>query len=160
MTLNRESDASAADWRSQTRKIIVIFQMWTVFSVVEIPIKHSSLFNNFFFFMFRYKDDPWLWEMDWSVQEIRTKKLKTPKTVKRRTKSQQTAFASDEKCSDTDKHLTEEFITDLVGEDEVPHDNNIEVVEGLKNSSDILATIPPAVDVMYKRRQNLPGYPK
>lgn len=122
---------------------------------------HSSLFNNFclFFFIFRYKDDPWLWEMDWSVQEIRTKKLKTPKTKKKKTNSQ-TALASDEKCSDTEKLLTEEFITDLVGEDEIPFDNNIEVVEGLKNSSDILATIPPAVDVMYKRRQNLPGYPK
>ncbi|XP_074606134.1 DNA polymerase subunit gamma-1-like [Acropora palmata] len=107
----------------------------------------------------RYKDDPWLWEMDWSVQEIRTKKLKTPKTKKKKTNSQ-TALASDEKCSDTEKLLTEEFITDLVGEDEVPFDNNIEAVEGLKNSSDILATIPPAVDVMYKRRQNLPGYPK
>lgn len=97
--------------------------------------------------------------MDWSVQEIRTKKLKTPKTKKKKTNSP-TALASDEKCSDTEKLLTEEFITDLVGEDEVPFDNNIEVVEGLKNSSDILATIPTAVDVMYKRRQNLPGYPK
>ena len=48
----------------------------------------------------------------------------------------------------------------LLAEDEMIDDDNIEVVEGLKSSSDILATIPPAADVMYKRRQNLPGYPK
>ena len=67
---------------------------------------------------------------------------------------------------DTDASSTEAGTTSKGGltpdilEDEMIDDNNIEVVEGLKNASDILATIPPAVEVMHKRRQKLPGYPK
>ena len=60
----------------------------------------------------------------------------------------------------TDVSTTGESISDILAEDEMLEDNNIEVVEGLKNFSDILATIPSAADVMYKRRQNMPGYPK
>ena len=65
-------------------------------------------------------------------------------------------------CEDsaTDVSTPGETISDILGEDEMLDDNNIEVVEGLKNSSDILATIPSAADVMHKRRQNMPGYPK
>lgn len=62
--------------------------------------------------------------------------------------------------SATDVSTPGETISDILGEDEMLDDNNIEVVEGLKSSSDILATIPTAADVMYKRRQNMPGYPK
>ncbi|KAJ7375546.1 hypothetical protein OS493_040510 [Desmophyllum pertusum] len=50
-------------------------------------------------------------------------------------------------------------ITSDILEDEMIDDNNIEVAEGLKSSSDILATLPPAAEVMWKRRQKLPGYP-
>lgn len=106
----------------------------------------------------RYAEDPWLWELDWSVQDVRTKKLKTPKT-KRRSKVKN-CITLDEKSEAMNEGSTEEPIVELVGKHEVPDDNNIEVVDGLKGSSDILATIPSAVDVMYKRRQNLPGYPK
>ena len=111
-----------------------------------------------YIYIYRYADDPWLWELDWSVQDVRTKKLKTPKT-KRRSKVK-TCITLDEKSPAVNEGSTEEAIAELVGKHEVPDDNNIEVVDGLKGSSDILATIPSAVDVMYKRRQNLPGYPK
>ena len=48
MALNRGSEVSAADWLSQTHlkshrnflRVVVRF-----FSVVEIPMKHSSLYN-------------------------------------------------------------------------------------------------------------------
>ena len=36
-----------------------------------------------------YTEDPWLWALDWSVQDIRVKKLKPPK--KRKTKTSNTA---------------------------------------------------------------------
>ena len=106
----------------------------------------------------RYREDPWLWELDWSVQDIQTKKLKKSKT-KRKTKTENCVTLV-EKSLAVNKGSTEKPTTDLVGKNEVPDDNNIEVVDGLKSSSDILSTIPSAVDVMYKRRQNLPGYPK
>ena len=53
MALNRASDVSAAYWLSQTHvKIIVIFSrvVIRVFSVVEIPIKHSSLYNKIVYY--------------------------------------------------------------------------------------------------------------
>lgn len=28
---------------------------------------------------FRYKNDLWLWDLDWSVQDVRIKKMKPPK---------------------------------------------------------------------------------
>jgi len=109
----------------------------------------------------RYAEDPWLWDMDWSVQDVRTKKPKPPKK-KGKTKK----VSSSGKGVHTDAPANKVCTTSKGGnttdvlEDEMIDDNNIEVVEGLKNSSDILATIPPAEDVMYKRRQKLPGYPK
>lgn len=99
--------------------------------------------------------------MDWSVQDVRTKKSKPPKK-KRKTKNvPSSGKVMDANASSTETGATSKggLSTDIL-EDEMIDDNNIEVVEGLKNSSDILATIPPAVDVMYKRRQKLPGYPK
>ena len=109
----------------------------------------------------RYAEDPWLWEMDWSVQDVRTKNPKPPKK-KRKTKQESSSVKGmDANSSSAEAGTTcKGGITPDILEDEMIDDNNIEVVEGLKNSSDILATIPPAVDVMYKRRQKLPGYPK
>lgn len=126
--------------------------------VVSTMLKffHSSLLYLFN----RYAQDPWLWEMDWSVQDVRTKKPKPPKK-KRKTKQKASSDnEADEDSPATKTSTTCESITTEILEDELIDDNNIEVVEGLKNSTDILATIPPAVDVMYKRRQKLPGYPK
>lgn len=98
--------------------------------------------------------------MDWSVQEVRTKKPKPPKK-KRKTKQQGSVDKEmDEDSPSTKASMIHEGIASEILEDEMIDDNNIEVVEGLKNSFDILATIPPAVDVMHKRRQKLPGYPK
>ena len=100
--------------------------------------------------------------MDWSVQDVRTKKPKPPKKKGKTKKVSSTSgkeldmdAPANEVCTTIKGGIT----TDVL-EDEIIDDNNIEVVEGLKNSSDILATIPLAVDVMYKRRQKLPGYPK
>jgi len=111
--------------------------------------------------IFRHAEDPWLWDMDWSVQDVRTKKPKPPKKkgktkkVSSSGKGMHTDAPANTVCPTSKGGIT----TDVL-EDEMIDDNNIEVVEGLKNSSDILATIPPAEDVMYKRRQKLPGYPK
>ena len=52
MALNRASYVPAADWLSQTKekncrnfsRVVIRF-----FPVVEIPIKHSSLYNNYHF---------------------------------------------------------------------------------------------------------------
>lgn len=99
--------------------------------------------------------------MDWSVQDVRTKKPKPPKQ-KRKTKKGSSSgkeMGTDASSTETGTTRKPELIPDIF-EDEMIDDNNIEIVEGLKNSSDILATIPQAVDVMYKRRQKLTGYPK
>ena len=51
MALNRASDVSAADWLFQTHvKICRNFPRAVIrfFSVVEIPIKHPSLYKNHF----------------------------------------------------------------------------------------------------------------
>lgn len=106
---------------------------------------HSCSLN-----LVRYAEDAWLWELDWSVQEIRTKKLKQPKK-KRQSKAEKNT---------TNVIRAVEETSGLFSEDELIDDNNVEVTEGLKSSTDMIATIPPALDVMYKRRQNLPGYPK
>ena len=47
MELNKARDVSSADWRSQTRKKLSLFFTCEIrsFSVMEIPIKHSSLLN-------------------------------------------------------------------------------------------------------------------
>ena len=116
----------------------------------------STLNDNSFVFL-RYEQDPWLWELDWSVQDIRTKKPKPPKKTKK-TESCNKGISEDLPSTlfgSTSKDASSEVL-----EDEMIDDNNIEVLEGLKNSSDILARIPPAADVMWKRRQKLPGYPK
>ena len=99
--------------------------------------------------------------MDWSVQDVRTKKPKPPKKKRKTKKASNSGKEMDADAPATEVHTTSKsgLTTDIL-EDEMIDDNNIEVAEGLKNSSDILSTIPPAEDVMYKRRQKLPGYPK
>ena len=111
------------------------------------------------FLIIRFAEDPWLWELDWSVQDVRTKKLKPPKKKKKSKLKENTVESEDLSTAGTSTTFGE-TTSDLLAEDEMIDDNNVEVVEGLKSSSNILATIPSAADVMYKRRQNLPGYPK
>ena len=72
--------------------------------------------------MFSFQQDLWLWDLDWSVQDVRTKK---PKPAKKRKKKEEV------------KEETEE-----------------------EHEEDIFAKIPPAEDVMYKQRQQRPGYPR
>ena len=99
--------------------------------------------------------------MDWSVQDVRTKKPKPPKKKRKTRKGSSSGKEMDTDAPSTEVHTSNKGgLTKDILEDEMIDDNNIEVVEGLKNSSDILATIPPAEDVMYKRRQKLPGYPR
>ena len=98
--------------------------------------------------------------MDWSVQDVRTKKPKPPKKKRKTKQIAGSDKGMDENSSSRQTGMMCEGINSEILEDEMIDDNNIEVVEGLKNSSDIIATIPPAADVMYKRRQKLPGYPK
>ena len=52
MARNRASDISAADWLSQTQKIMLIFSLVVIqlLLVVKIPIRHSSLFNKYLFY--------------------------------------------------------------------------------------------------------------
>lgn len=76
----------------------------------------------------RYKNDLWLWDLDWSVENVRTKKPKPPK--KGRKKKQQ----------------------EEAEEVKVENDEEEEI-------EDIIARIPPVEDVLYKKRQHLPGYP-
>lgn len=78
---------------------------------------------------FRYKKDLWLWDLDWSVQDVRLKKTKPPKKSRK-------------------KKANEEELTKQMNDNE----NNEE--------QDVFANIPLADDVLYKKRQHLPGYPR
>ena len=125
-----------------------------LFTVISFYTAQCELYPSYFC---RYEQDPWLWELDWSVQDIRTKRIKPPKKTKKTKRSNK---GMDEDLPSTLASTSVKGPTSDILEDEMIDDNNIEVVEGLKNSADILARVPPAADIMWKRRQKLPGYPK
>lgn len=74
----------------------------------------------------QYQNDLWLWDLDWSVQDVRIKKPKPPKKGRKK------------------KQKEEEMNEQITEEDE---------------EQNIIAKIPVAEDVLYKKRQHLPGYP-
>ena len=61
MALNRTCDVSAADWRSQTHvKLTQFFRCGDFFFVVEIPIMHSSLYNELIYLFITFSVDAFL----------------------------------------------------------------------------------------------------
>ena len=67
MALNKVSDVSAADWLSQAHVQKISYVMIRYFSVVEIPLKHSSL-NNKIKYPVWYLLKATLLQLIWQVQ--------------------------------------------------------------------------------------------
>ena len=110
-------------------------------------------------FLVRYNDDPWLWVLDWSVQNVRTKKLKPPK--KKREKKKTKSEVTDQPKNPSDKVTATPSVekTSAAGfSGTTDDDDDIEDLDYTESTA-LLSTIPPAEDVMYKRRQHLAGYP-
>ncbi|TSK45829.1 DNA polymerase subunit gamma-1 [Bagarius yarrelli] len=93
----------------------------------------------------RYKEDPWLWDLEWDVQEFKQKKM----TVSKKKKAQQEA----EKAAATaaSDHLKKDWDEDPgpPDEEEGTADPSRELVERLKGT----------VSCLPKRRQHLPAHP-
>lgn len=86
----------------------------------------------------RYKEDPWLWDLEWDVQEFKQKKTTTKK---KRTKNVTPAATPLTNCEEDQGPPSEE---ELDG-----HSLSRLAVEKLKGT----------VDRLPKRRQHLPGHP-
>ncbi|KAK7891743.1 hypothetical protein WMY93_023706 [Mugilogobius chulae] len=85
----------------------------------------------------RYKEDPWLWDLEWDVQEFKQKKATTKKKQV--------------------KNVTE--ATPLLNWDDDEGPPPEEEEDGVSHSRQALETLKGTVDRLPKRRQHLPGHP-
>ncbi|KAG9281096.1 DNA polymerase subunit gamma-1 [Astyanax mexicanus] len=95
----------------------------------------------------RYKEDPWLWDLDWDVQEFKKKKMPVRKSKKAKLEAETAAAAalnnkSPKKDWDEDPGPPSE-------EEQGRPDPCRELVERLKGT----------VNLLPKRRQHMPGHP-
>lgn len=67
--------------------------------MIDICIKFSKMFTlhmlndffNLFIYLLRYKEDPWLWDLEWDVQEFKQKKVAASKKKSSKAVETQTA---------------------------------------------------------------------
>ncbi|XP_031557247.1 DNA polymerase subunit gamma-1-like [Actinia tenebrosa] len=133
----------------------------------------------------RYQQNPWLWSLDWFVQDIPIKAPKKQPKKKKKNKekelpsSDQTIIrlkqnptsnihidieASESKNLEESELNIEDLELDertlLRMERSGKHDLDVESLkEEAQKINDLITSIPAAEDVMYKRRRHLPGYP-
>ncbi|XP_067235717.1 DNA polymerase subunit gamma-1 [Chanodichthys erythropterus] len=91
----------------------------------------------------RYKDDPWLWDLDWDVQDFKQKKMPVSKK-KAKQEAEATAAANENIPKDWD-----EDPGPPLEEDEAGPDPRRELLQRLKET----------VSCLPKRRQHLPAHP-
>ncbi|XP_041965966.1 DNA polymerase subunit gamma-1 [Alosa sapidissima] len=89
----------------------------------------------------RYKDDPWLWDLDWEVQEF--KKKKVPQKKKKANKAEETK-------APTISAVDWDMDTGPPSEEEL---------NGVDPSKELLDKLKQTVSCLPKRRQHLPGHP-
>eukprot|EP00795_Rhopilema_esculentum_P006484 gene6484-11938_t len=91
----------------------------------------------------RYQKDPWLWSLDWSVQDLSLKKEKPKKKARKSSKgtAKDELKASEEPCKIS--RIKTLAVDELLEED----------------ISDWYPDLPLADDVLYKRRQHMVGFP-
>ncbi|XP_048583688.1 DNA polymerase subunit gamma-1-like isoform X2 [Nematostella vectensis] len=128
----------------------------------------------------RYSRDPWLWSLDWSVQDVRTKVPKKPKKPKKKKTSTSAATITlDRMESDSLECPSNNELIHNEDKEEVFDEWNLikmekygmlgnaardtgsceEAHDQSEKTTQLLSAIPPAEEIMYKRRQHLPGYP-
>ena len=93
---------------------------------------------------FSYEKDPWLWSLDWTVQELSLKKEKEKKTPKKARKKKLNEEANDDGVKEAVSKLQSLSAEELLDE---------EILE-------FYPDIPKADDVLYKRRQHMNGFPR
>uniref|UniRef100_A0A673MKI6 DNA polymerase subunit gamma-1 n=1 Tax=Sinocyclocheilus rhinocerous TaxID=307959 RepID=A0A673MKI6_9TELE len=91
----------------------------------------------------RYKDDPWLWDLDWDVQDFKQKKIPVSKK-KAKQEAEATAAAKE--------NVPEDWNED-------PGPPSEEEQAGLHPSSELLQRLKETVSYLPKRRQHLPAHP-
>uniref|UniRef100_A0A672P025 DNA polymerase subunit gamma-1 n=1 Tax=Sinocyclocheilus grahami TaxID=75366 RepID=A0A672P025_SINGR len=91
----------------------------------------------------RYKDDPWLWDLDWDVQDFKLKKIPVSKK-KAKQEAEATAAAKE--------NVPEDWNED-------PGPPSEEEQAGLHPSSELLQRLKETVSYLPKRRQHLPAHP-
>ncbi|XP_036963110.1 DNA polymerase subunit gamma-1 [Acanthopagrus latus] len=89
----------------------------------------------------RYKEDPWLWDFEWDVQEFKQKKVAVSKK------------------KNSKKEVEEKVSTPLPDFDEDPGPPSEEEMEGPCPSRLAVEKLKETVDRLPKRRQHLPGHP-
>uniref|UniRef100_A0A1A8EHG9 DNA polymerase subunit gamma-1 n=1 Tax=Nothobranchius kadleci TaxID=1051664 RepID=A0A1A8EHG9_NOTKA len=90
----------------------------------------------------RYKEDPWLWDLEWDVQEFKQKKL----PVRKRKNSQ--------KAAET------QTSTPLPDWEDDPGPPSEEQLEGPCSSRLVVEKLKETANQLPKRRQHLPGHPR
>ena len=98
-----------------------------------IPFAHLS-----------YKKDPWLWSLDWTVQELSLKKEKVKKTTKKSKKMDANDCQKDDEVLNISSKLRNLSADELIDEEIL----------------DWYPDLPKADDVLYKRRQHMNGFPR
>uniref|UniRef100_A0A671LVC2 DNA polymerase subunit gamma-1 n=1 Tax=Sinocyclocheilus anshuiensis TaxID=1608454 RepID=A0A671LVC2_9TELE len=91
----------------------------------------------------RYKDDPWLWDLDWDVQDFKQKKIPVSKK-KAKQEAEATAAAKE--------NVPEDWNED-------PGPPSEEEQAGLHPSRELLQRLKETVSYLPKRRQHLPAHP-
>ena len=95
-------------------------------------------------FVCSYQKDPWLWSLDWEVQDLSLKKDKPKKTSR---KSKKKESIEEERVDD---------VLDIVGK--LRNSSADQLVD--EEISNWYPDLPKADDVLYKRRQHMNGYPR
>ncbi|XP_066523637.1 DNA polymerase subunit gamma-1 isoform X2 [Hoplias malabaricus] len=96
----------------------------------------------------RYKEDPWLWDLEWDVQEFKQKKIAMSKSKKAKQEAEKAAAAAASKCENPGK-VWDEDPGPPEEDDQGRPDPSRELVEHLKGT----------VSCLPKRRQHMPGHP-
>lgn len=91
----------------------------------------------------RYRDDPWLWDLDWDVQDFKLKKIPVSKK-KAKQEAEATAAAKE--------NVPEDWNED-------PGPPSEEEQAGLHPSRELLQRLKETVSYLPKRRQHLPAHP-
>ncbi|XP_073687573.1 DNA polymerase subunit gamma-1 [Garra rufa] len=98
----------------------------------------------------RYKDDPWLWDLDWDIQDFKQKKIPVSKKKAKQEAEAKAAAAA----AAASENLTEDW-----NEVSDPGPPSEEEQAGSDPSRELIERLKETVSLLPKRRQHLPAHP-
>ncbi|KAK1160831.1 DNA polymerase subunit gamma-1 [Acipenser oxyrinchus oxyrinchus] len=101
----------------------------------------------------RYKQDPWLWDFEWDVQEFKQKQLSARKKKKKKEEEEE-----EEQHADTETAAVQTGSQRNSEEDPGPPTEEEEMVPPAGRV--VLERLKETVSLLPKRRQHLPGHPR